>query len=300
MIVQTVVDEIYGGLWAPAPLLIDEEDWSLAWVAIVDSSIVGMILTGEEWISDLWVLRENRGCGVGKRLLAQGEAEIAGRGCGTFRLRVVKSNTMAVGFYLRQGWLIEREFPNERLPVTMLEMTKSANGATQAFLLFRPLARSDFPLLQEWLCAPHVAAWWHECLDLEGVDAKYGPRVDGAEPTHVFVIEYAGRPVGWIQWYRWSDYPEHALQLGAESTSAGIDLAIGELAMTGLGLGPVVIREFVRQIVLADPGLSAVITDPEEGNLRSLGAFRKAGFTVTNTVQLAGENFKRRVVRIDR
>jgi RimJ/RimL family protein N-acetyltransferase len=70
--------------------------------------------------------------------------------------------------------------------------------------------------------------------------------------------------------------------------------------MTGLGLGPVVIREFVRQIVLADPGLSAVITDPEEGNLRSLGAFRKAGFTVTNTVQLAGENFKRRVVRIDR
>lgn len=125
-VVQTVVDEIYGGLWAPAPLHIDEEDWSLAWVAIVETNIVGMVLTCEEWISDLWVLRENRGHGVGKRLLAQAETEIAGRGRGTFRLRVVKSNTSAVSFYLRQGWRVEREFPNETLPVTMLEMNKSA------------------------------------------------------------------------------------------------------------------------------------------------------------------------------
>jgi aminoglycoside 6'-N-acetyltransferase len=145
-----------------------------------------------------------------------------------------------------------------------------------------------------------VAAWWHETLDLASVYAKYGPRVDGAEPTHVFVIEHDGRPVGWIQWYLWSDYPEHALQLRAELGSAGIDLAIGERAMPGLGLGPTAIGEFLRQIVFAHPGVSAVITDPEEDNIRSLRAFKKAGFTVTDTVQLASENFKRRVVRIDR
>jgi aminoglycoside 6'-N-acetyltransferase len=113
----------------------------------------------------------------------------------------------------------------------------------RASLSFRPLVRSDFPLLQEWLSAIHVGVWWHERLDLAGVAARYGPRVDGAEP-HVFVIEDGGRPVGWIQWYLWSDYPEHALQLGAELTSAGIDLAIGELVMTGLGLGPIAICEF--------------------------------------------------------
>lgn len=125
-VVQTVVDEIYGGLWAPAPLSIGQEDWSLAWVAIVHERIVGMVLTSGEWIGDLWVLRENRGQGIGKRLLAQAEAEIAERGGGTFRLRVIKSNTNAVSFYLRRGWRVEREFPNERLPVTMLEMTKAA------------------------------------------------------------------------------------------------------------------------------------------------------------------------------
>jgi RimJ/RimL family protein N-acetyltransferase len=70
--------------------------------------------------------------------------------------------------------------------------------------------------------------------------------------------------------------------------------------MIGLGLGPAAIRQFLRQIVFAHPSVSAVITDPEEGNLRSLRAFQKAGFTLTHTVQLAGENFQRRVVRTDR
>ena len=48
-------------LWAPAPLLIDEEEWSAAWVADIDTRVVGMVLTRDEWISDLGVLREIRG-----------------------------------------------------------------------------------------------------------------------------------------------------------------------------------------------------------------------------------------------
>ena len=165
---------------------------------------------------------------------------------------------------------------------------------------FRPLERSDFPLLQEWLSAPHVAAWWNERLDLRGVEAKYGPRVDGTEPTHVFVIEQESRPVGWIQWYLWSDYPEHAGHLGAEPDSAGIDLAIGELGMTGLGLGPTAIREFVGQVVFSNPETRAVVSDPEESNLRSLRAFEKAGFKLIRTIQVNGERCRRQVVRLDR
>lgn len=124
-VVQTVVDETYGGLWAPPPLPVDEANWHLSWVAVVDTRIVGMVLTHEEWISDLWVLRACRGCGVGQRLLAQGEAEIVSRGHRVLRLRVLQSNAAAVAFYHRQGWRIAREFPHENFPVTMLEMTKS-------------------------------------------------------------------------------------------------------------------------------------------------------------------------------
>jgi len=86
-----------------------------------------MVLTQEEWISDLWVLREGRGCGVGRRLPAQGEAEIAGRGHRVFRLRVLKLNTAAIQFYQRQGWRVARDFPHEKFPVRMLEMVKSVH-----------------------------------------------------------------------------------------------------------------------------------------------------------------------------
>jgi aminoglycoside 6'-N-acetyltransferase len=173
-------------------------------------------------------------------------------------------------------------------------------GVMRASISFRPLQRSDFPLLQEWLAAPHVAAWWNERNDLAGVEAKYGQRVDGAEPTHVFVIEQECRSIGWIQWYLWADYPEHARQLGAEPAAAGIDLAIGEPDMTGLGLGPIIIREFLDQFVFANSGIGAVVADPEERNLRSLHAFRKAGFNMVKTVSLASECCRRQVVRLVR
>lgn len=115
--------KIYGGVLAPPPVPIGNEDWSLAWIAASEVRILGMVLTHQEWISDLWVLAEYRGRGVGRKLLLQGETEIAARGH-QFRLRVVKSNTGAIQFYTRQGWRIQREFPHETLPTTMLEMIK--------------------------------------------------------------------------------------------------------------------------------------------------------------------------------
>jgi ribosomal protein S18 acetylase RimI-like enzyme len=123
-IVQTVVDEIYGGLWASPPLPVDEENWHSFWVAVQDTKIIGVARTSGEWLDDLWVLRENRGSGVSQRLLAQGEAEIIARGYENMHLRVVQSNEAAIAFYRRHGWQIARAFPHERFPITMLEMFK--------------------------------------------------------------------------------------------------------------------------------------------------------------------------------
>ena len=124
-LVQTVVDEMYGGLWAPPPLPVDEENWHCSWVAVRDTKIIGVVRTSGEWLDDLWVLREGRGYGVGQRLLAQGESEIIARGYGTLHLRVVQSNAAAIEFYRRHGWQIARAYPHERFPITMLEMFKS-------------------------------------------------------------------------------------------------------------------------------------------------------------------------------
>jgi len=123
-VVQTVVDEIYGGLWAPPPLPVDEDNWHSSWVAVRDAKIIGVVRTSGEWLDDLWVLRESRGNGAGQRLLAQGEAEIIARGYEKLCLRVVQSNAAAIEFYRRRGWQIARAFPHERFPLTMLEMFK--------------------------------------------------------------------------------------------------------------------------------------------------------------------------------
>jgi GNAT superfamily N-acetyltransferase len=128
-VVQAVVDETYGGLWAEPPLRIDEEDWSLAWVAVSGEEIAGMTLTDREWVSDLWVLPALRGAGIGSALLATAEAEIGGRGHAFARLRVVESNTRARVFYENRGWLAQRKFPHEHLPVRMIEMAKHLRPA---------------------------------------------------------------------------------------------------------------------------------------------------------------------------
>ncbi len=121
---QTVVDETYGGLWVQPPLPIDEDDWSQAWVAAAGSKIVGMVLTAEDWVSDLWVLRSFQGAGVGTMLLGQAESEIADRGYRYANLRLVQSNTKALTFYEKCGWQVDGEIPHEHLPITMTVMTK--------------------------------------------------------------------------------------------------------------------------------------------------------------------------------
>lgn len=125
-LVETVANETFKDLFAPNPVPLEfkDEDWPFAWVAVVDEKIAGVIITNHEWVSDLWVFREHRRQGVGSRLLAQGEAEVAARGHQTCRLRVVRSNTVAVQFYLGQGWQIAREFAHEKYHHAMLEMVK--------------------------------------------------------------------------------------------------------------------------------------------------------------------------------
>jgi aminoglycoside 6'-N-acetyltransferase len=171
-------------------------------------------------------------------------------------------------------------------------------GANMGLISFRTLDRADFPLLQQWLSEPHVDRWWHQPLDLPSLEKKYGPRIDGKEPIHVFIMEYGDRPIGWIQWYRWSDYPEHAEQLKAGPAAAGIDLAIGEVVSLGKGLGPKAIREFVLRVVSTEPGITSVVADPEEQNGRSVRAFEKAGFTAAGTVQVRRESVWRRVMHM--
>ena len=124
-LVQTIADETFAYLFAPSQVPIGEPDWLSAWLAISNEEIVGVTMTRDEWVSDLWVRRDSRRLGIGAKLLSHAELEIGSRGHDTFRLRVVKSNLRAVQFYQNQGWTVHREFPHEKFGHAMFEMTKS-------------------------------------------------------------------------------------------------------------------------------------------------------------------------------
>jgi ribosomal protein S18 acetylase RimI-like enzyme len=97
-------------------------------VAVVEEEIVGVVLTSDDWIDDLWIGRKHRRRGVGSSLLLHAESEINGRGFQSARLRVVVSNAAAILFYRRFGWQDEQDYPHETLPVVMHEMRKRLNS----------------------------------------------------------------------------------------------------------------------------------------------------------------------------
>ncbi len=124
VLVQAVVDEVYGGLWTAPPVPIGVTDWSSAWIVVNESGLAGVALSSGEWVQDLWVAVKSRGSGVGSALLRRCETEIRVRGISRARLRVVSTNTSAIKFYKAKGWTTGREYRHESLPVMMLDMEK--------------------------------------------------------------------------------------------------------------------------------------------------------------------------------
>jgi aminoglycoside 6'-N-acetyltransferase len=143
------------------------------------------------------------------------------------------------------------------------------------------MVRGDLPLLLTWLSRPHVSEWWRdEPADLAGVEAVYGACIDGEDPTELFVIEAAGRPVGMIQRYLFADEPEWTRVFAgiADVTSAaGIDYLIGEPDAVGRGLGSEVIVGFVAMVFDWRP-VTSIVVSVQQDNPASWRILEKAGF----------------------
>ena len=161
---------------------------------------------------------------------------------------------------------------------------------------FRPLTEDDFPLLRDWLQRDHVRRWWRDPIEETVEECRAA--IEGREPTAYYVIVLDARPAGMIQTYLASDYPdwEEIVQVG--DGVAGVDLLIGEADMVGRGLGPRILAEFVRGVVFADPGTTAVVATVEEPNRPSWRAFEKAGFRHVRDVEEDG--IPHRLMRLDR
>jgi aminoglycoside 6'-N-acetyltransferase len=101
--------------------------------------------------------------------------------------------------------------------------------------------------------------------------------VDGDDPTEAFIVELAGRPVGFVQRYLLDDYPQWRTAVGIER-AAGIDYLIGVAELVGAGLGPVLVDAFTTSTFERYGHIDHVAVAVQQANRRSWRALEKAGY----------------------
>ena len=150
---------------------------------------------------------------------------------------------------------------------------------------FRPLAHADLPLMHRWLNEGASAEWWSkEPKTPAQVTAEFAPMIDGEDPTRGFVIRYGDEPIGFIQVYYVRHEADYWGHMGFPDDTAGVDLFIGEATYLHRGLGPPLLRRFLREIVFADPSINRCIIDPDPANNIAIRAYERVGFRYLETI----------------
>jgi aminoglycoside 6'-N-acetyltransferase len=148
-------------------------------------------------------------------------------------------------------------------------------------LSFLPLRRDDFSLLSKWFSLPHVQTWWREDAALGAIASRYGPSVDGTDPTECFIVQRCGVPIGFAQRYRLVDnlsWQKSLAESGCPADSAGIDYLIGELEWIGRGVGPQLIAQLTEMVLRDLSDASAVVASVQKQNKRSWRALEKSSY----------------------
>jgi aminoglycoside 6'-N-acetyltransferase len=140
---------------------------------------------------------------------------------------------------------------------------------------------SDYGLLLRWRSAPHVAAWWDTAkteLGLEGVIAKYGSRTGCDDPTVACIIELAGVPIGYVQYYPWAAYEAEMHEIGFALPARywGVDIFIGERDHIDRGFGSQAVS-LVYRYLTEERRASGVALVVARDNIRAQRAYEKAG-----------------------
>jgi RimJ/RimL family protein N-acetyltransferase len=169
-------------------------------------------------------------------------------------------------------------------------VSKVTQSGEVEWIGFRRLEEGDLELLHRWYNTPHVLQWYtFRPYSYEEVAAKMVPRIRGESPTDPYLILVDEMPVGYIQTYRVAEHPDYNQYIQADEHSAGLDLFIGEADYLHRGLGALILRAFLEQVVFVQPWAEACIVGPEPGNQVAIRAYEKAGFRYWKTVQIPGE-----------
>jgi ribosomal protein S18 acetylase RimI-like enzyme len=127
-IVLEVTREKYGHFFSNELMVSnDPNSWKGSWVVADNNVIVGVGLSNDDCIDDLWLRSQYRGRNIGSDLLSILESQIEKSGHLQAKLRVVAENEAARRFYRRQGWQELKTYPHEKWGFLMVDMQKALN-----------------------------------------------------------------------------------------------------------------------------------------------------------------------------
>lgn len=135
---------------------------------------------------------------------------------------------------------------------------------------------------------------------MEEVEKKYLPYTTGELLTWPFIIYQRAQAIGYIQWYRIADHPDYHRHLGVSEEAAGVDLFIGSPDHIHTGLGAMILRLFLREVVFRESPCVSCIVGPEVSNKAAIRAYEKAGFRYLKQVEIPDEEAPEYLMRISR
>ena len=155
-----------------------------------------------------------------------------------------------------------------------------------------PLREDDLALVRRWLLEPHVKRWWDDGVKTPYPDVaieEYREAIQGKDPTYHYLAQIDGRSIGMFQHYKIADDPEYAAALALGEDAVGIDLFIGDVELIGLGHGPAMVRQFLRDVAFPFHHIDVCVIGPSVHNVAAIRAYEKAGFRALREVEVPDE-----------
>jgi aminoglycoside 6'-N-acetyltransferase len=152
-------------------------------------------------------------------------------------------------------------------------------GRVDCMIRFDTLTPAHLPLLHGWLQQPHVRAYWDDGERTPEAVAAHYFAPEHLQEVSSFVFWLAGRPAGYLQTYPVGPGDEFAAYRHPDGRTWGLDLLIGEAALTGQGYGPAVLGAFMAYWSGHRP-VRRYLLDPDSRNARAVRAFERAGFAL--------------------
>ncbi|MDQ3307076.1 MAG: GNAT family N-acetyltransferase [Actinomycetota bacterium] len=200
---------------------------------------------------------------------------------GVFAVDVEPATTidLVVPEHDRYEWLPPAECLRRVLPPSVAAAQISRTLTIPSMeLSFRRMTHDDLPAVVRWQQAPHARRWFHDGITLEDARRRYGPRIDGAAPVRMWVVQMDGIDAGYLQDYIVGDQDDYA-KIG-DPDAVGFDYLIGDEALVGRRLGTRMVWAFLRDVVAPHyPAASRYLASPDHRNIASLRALAKCGFT---------------------